>query len=110
MYIALHSCGNVGLHIQNFIDSGFDAWEGQDSANDRTAIMEQYGAQLSQVGNFFIEGEKSDEEAIEEIHNFIEGRAKNGHVACRFRDLRANKGTADLEAELYRYSRIFYSK
>lgn len=94
----------------NFADAGFDAWEGQDSANDRTALMEEYGDRIYQVGNFIIEGDKTDEEAIEEIHHMVETRAKNGRFACRFTDARPNKGGADLEAELYRYSRIFYSK
>lgn len=110
MFISLHSCGNVGLHMGNFADAGFDAWEGQDSANDRTALMEKYGDRIYQVGNFIIEGDKTDEEAIEEIHHMVETRAKNGRFACRFSDARPHKGDADLEAELYRYSRIFYSK
>ena len=110
MFISLHSCGNVGLHMENFADAGFDAWEGQDSANDRTALMEQYGSRIGQVGNFIIEGDLTDEQAVEEIHKLVEGRARNGHFACRFSDSRPNKGNVDLEAELYRYSRIFYSK
>ena len=65
---------------------------------------------LGQVGNFIIEGDLTDEQAIEEIHKLVEGRARSGHFACRFSDSRPNKGPADLEAELYRYSRIFYSK
>ena len=110
MFISLHSCGNVGLQIPNFIESGFDAWEGQDSANDRDAIMEQYGDKIYQVGNFIIEGDLTDEEAAEQIHRLVDGRARNGRFACRFTDARPNKGPMDMDAELYRYSRIAYSK
>lgn len=110
MFIALHSCGNVGIHMQNFIDAGFDAWEGQDEANDRDAIMEQYGGRLAQVGNFILSGDMSDEEAVEAIHKLVENRARNGHFACRFVDNRTQKGEMDLEAELYRYSRKFYAE
>jgi hypothetical protein len=110
MFISLHSCGNVGLQMSNFAEAGFDAWEGQDAANDRTALMEEYGDDIYQIGMYTIAGDKTDEEAIEEIHHLVETRAKNGRFACRFLDSRPNKGPADLEAELYRYSRMFYSK
>ena len=77
----------------------------------RDAVMEEYGDRLGQVGNFIIEGDLTDGAGYRrEIHKLVEGRARSGHFACRFSDSRPNKGPADLEAELYRYSRIFYSK
>ena len=72
--------------------------------------MEQYGDKIYQVGNFIIEGDLTDEQAVEEIHKLVEGRARNGRFACRFSDARPNKGGTDLEAELYRYSRQFYAR
>ena len=45
-----------------------------------------------------------------DVHKLVEGRARNGRFACRFVDNRTTKGNTDLEAELYRASRIQYAK
>ena len=47
MYICLHSCGCVGRLLPLFIRSGFDAWEGQDNANDKKALMDAHGKELA---------------------------------------------------------------
>lgn len=109
MFVTLHSCGNVGVHIQNFIDAGFDAWEGQDGINDKQAIMDQYGDQLAQIGNFVIEADVSDEEAVDMIHERVETLGAKGRYACRLHIYGENR-KIDLADELYRISREYYSK
>lgn len=110
MFITLHSCGCVGVHIQNFIEAGFDAWEGQDGINDKQAIMDQYGDKLAQIGNFIIDESVSDEEAVEMIHQRVDTLAKTGRYACRLHIYGAEKRKIDLADELYRYSRIRYAQ
>ena len=110
MFITLHSCGCVGVQIENFIKAGFDAWEGQDGINNKDAIMEQYGDRLAQIGNFIIEESVSDEEAIEMIHQRVETLGKTGRYACRLHIHGAEKRKVDLADELYKISRIYYSE
>lgn len=109
MYIALHSCGNVRMHIPNFIEAGFDAWEGQEGATDKDEIMELYGDRLIQLGNFNISGNITDDEAVQIIKDMIKTRGSKGRCAYRIRDMRPVKGNTNLDDEMYRYSRIFYS-
>lgn len=109
MYIALHSCGDVRMHIPNFIEAGFDAWEGQEGATDKDEIMELYGNSLIQLGNFNISGDITDEQAVQIIRKMIETRGKKGRCAYRIRDMRPVRGDVDLDDEMYRYSRMFYS-
>jgi hypothetical protein len=47
LYVIFHSCGSVANQIPNFIESGFDLWEGQDACNDKAALLEEYGDQLA---------------------------------------------------------------
>lgn len=110
MFAALHSCGNVRVQIPNFIEAGFDAWEGQEGATDKDEIMETFDGKLAQIGQFEIPAGLDDEGAVAHLHHMIENRARNGHCAFRIRDKRANPGTVNLEDEMYRYSRIFYSQ
>lgn len=110
MFITLHSCGCVGVQIENFIKAGFDAWEGQDGINNKDAIMEQYGDRLAQIGNFIIEESVSDEVAIEMIHQRVETLGKTGRYACRLHIYGAEKRKVDLADELYKISRIYYSE
>lgn len=109
MYIAIHSCGNVRPHIPGFIEAGFDAWEGQEGTTDKDEIMETFGDRLVQLGNFEITGECSDEEAAEVIRRMIETRGRTGRCAYRIRDKRPVQGSLNLDDEMYRLSRIFYS-
>ena len=111
MFISLHSCGNVRLQIPNFIKAGFDGWEGQEGVTDKDEIMEKYGDQLVQLGQFRIPADlTSDEEAVEYLHHMIDTRGKKGRCAYRIRDERPNKGPVDLEDEMYRYSRQVYDR
>lgn len=108
MFIALHSCGNVRRQIPNFITAGFDAWEGQEGVMDKDEIMETFGDQLVQIGQYQISGDLTDEEAVEALRHMIETRGRKGRCAYRIRDNRPRKGNTDLEDEMYRCSRKFY--
>ncbi len=109
MHIALHSCGNISTIMPLIIEAGFDGWEGQDSANDKAAIMEQYGDKLAQFSMFVIPDNLPDEEAIERLHAMVDGLGAKGRYACRLRasDPRQYKLLAE---ELYRYSRLKFAQ
>lgn len=61
------------------IEAGFDAWEGQDSTNDKKAIAD--------------------------IHKKVDEPGVTGRFACRLRDNKADRAV-NLAEELSRYSRI----
>ena len=107
MYICLHSCGCISTLMPLIIKAGFDAWEGQDSANDKKAIMETYGKDLAQCTLYIIPAEMSDEDAVAHIHKTVDDLAMTGRFACRLRDNKPDRAV-NLADELYRYSRIKY--
>ena len=71
-------------------------------------IMETFGDQLVQIGQYQISGDLTDEEAVEALRHMIETRGRKGRCAYRIRDNRPRKGNTDLEDEMYRCSRKFY--
>jgi len=107
MYICLHSCGCIGTLIPYFIRAGFDAWEGQDSANDKKALMDQYGKDLAQCTLYIIPDDMSDEDAVADIHKRVDELGATGRFACRLRDMKPDRAI-NLADELYRYSRMKY--
>ena len=107
MYICLHSCGCISTLMPLIIEAGFDAWEGQDSANDKKAIMEQYGKDLAQCALYIIPADMSDEDAVADIHRKVDDLAMTGRFACRLRDEKTDRAV-NLAEELYRYSREKY--
>lgn len=107
MYICLHSCGCIKTIMPLIIEAGFDAWEGQDSANDKAAIMREYGDKLAQCTLYVIPPEWTDEEAVADIHKRVDELAMTGRFACRLKDPKGDR-KVDLAAELYRYSREKY--
>ncbi|MBQ6468945.1 MAG: hypothetical protein IJJ50_02695 [Lachnospiraceae bacterium] len=107
MYICLHSCGNIATLMPQIIEAGFDAWEGQDSANDKAAIMREYGKDLAQCTLYIIPDTMSDEDAVAHIHKTVDDLAMTGRFACRLRDMKADR-KINLAEELYRYSRTRY--
>lgn len=107
MYICLHSCGCIGSIMPLIIEAGFDAWEGQDSSNDKKAIMEQYGKDLAQCTLYIIPADMSDEDAVADIHKKVDDLAMTGRFACRLRDEKPDRAI-NLAEELYRYSRTKY--
>lgn len=109
MYITLHSCGNVESHLPSFIKAGFDAWEGQDNANNKEVLMENYGKDLAQLSMFELDQNLSDEDALSRIHQKVEHLGAKGRWACRLFDYKENRLLSSAQ-ELYRYSRIFYGR
>lgn len=107
MYITLHSCGCISSLMPLIIEAGFDAWEGQDSANDKKAIMDEYGKDLAQCTLYVIPETMTDEEAVADIHKKVDELAMTGRFACRLRDPKGNR-SVNLAEELYRYSRTKY--
>ncbi len=107
MYICSHSCGCISTLIPYMIEAGFDAWEGQDSANDKKAIMDEYGKDLAQCTLYIIPEDMSDEDAIADIHRRVDELAMTGRFACRLKDNKVNR-PVNLAEELYRYSRMKY--
>ena len=107
MYICLHSCGCIGTLMPQIIEAGFDAWEGQDRANDKKAIMDQYGKDLAQCTLDIIPEDMSDEDAIADIHKRVDDLGSTGRFACRLRDSKVGRDV-NLAEELYRYSRSKY--
>ena len=107
MYACIHSCGNISTLMPLFIEAGWDAWEGQDTANDKKAIMEQYGKDLAQCTLWMVPAELSDEEAVQHVHQKVDDLARTGRFAARLRDVKGNRGV-NLAEELYRYSREMY--
>ncbi len=109
MYICLHSCGCVGRLLPLFIQAGFDAWEGQDNANDKKALMDTYGKELAQCTMYEFSADMSDEDAIAYLHEKVDGLGLTGRLACRLWDERSDRAV-NLSEELYRYSRMRYLK
>ena len=109
MYICLHSCGCIKTLMPLIIEAGFDAWEGRDSANDKAAIMEEYGKDLAQCTLYIIPADMSDEDAVADIHRKVDELAMTGRFACRLKDEKPDRAV-NLADELYRYSRIKYAE
>lgn len=107
MFVCLHSCGNVGTLMPLFIEAGFDAWEGQDSSNDKASIMSEYGVDLAQCTLYIVPADLSDEDAVADIHKRVDELATTGRFACRLRDEKTDR-KVNLAEELYRYSRQKY--
>lgn len=105
MYICLHSCGCIKKLMPLIIEAGFDAWEGQDSANDKKAIMDEYGKDLAQCTLYIIPADMSDEDAVAHIHKTVDELGVSGRFACRLKDSKPDRAI-DLNEELYRYSRM----
>lgn len=104
MYTCRHSCGCIGTLIPQYIDEGWDAWEGQDSANDKVAIMNEYGHDLAQCSLYIVDKNLSDEEAVEHVHRTVDELGVTGRYSCRLRDPHGHR-EVNLVEEMYRYSR-----
>lgn len=109
MYINFHSCGNVGVQLPNFIKAGFDFWEGQDTCNDKTALMEKYGSSLGQTSMFLPDPSLTDEELIDEIRRKVDTLGATGRYIAWFGDMNMNR-KVNGEEELYAYSREVLSR
>ena len=107
MYAARHCCGCVGTLVPYFIEEGWDIWEGQDSANDKVALMDQYGKDLAHLTLHIVPADMPDDEAVQLVHHIVDDLAYSGRYAARLMDGKADRAI-DLSEELYRYSRIKY--
>ncbi|MBQ9068145.1 MAG: hypothetical protein IJ131_03655 [Eggerthellaceae bacterium] len=105
MYTCRHSCGNIGTLLQHYIDEGWDAWEGQDSGNDKVALINEF-PDLAQCTLYIVDPSLSDEEAVADVRQHVDELGVTGRYACRLRDPKAAEREVDLAEELYRYSRI----
>jgi hypothetical protein len=84
LFVNFHSCGNVGKLIPLFIEAGFDFWEGQDNANDKKALLDEYGSRLKQISVYVENPSGTDEEYNKRIVNNLEKMGKNGTYICWF--------------------------
>ena len=108
LVVNFHSCGSVINQIDNFIDAGFDFWEGQDTANDKAAIMDQYGDRLGQVDFFIVGPDISDEDLEKEIRNQVITLGKHGSYIVMTRDMKPEPRGFDMMERFYELSRRYY--
>lgn len=104
-----HSCGSVSNQIPNFIDAGFDYWEGQDACNDKAAIMEAYGDRLGQVSIFMPSPELSDEEFTQAITNQVQTLGAKGKYITWFGNMKPGR-SVNGEELIYSLSRQMYQE
>ena len=109
LYVNLHSCGNVGVQIPNFIESGFDFWEGQDACNDKLALMEQYGNRLGQVSMFFLPPDMPDDAYEAAITQMVNGVGKTGRYITWFGDMNPDRAARGQDL-IYSLSRKLYAE
>ena len=102
-----HSCGCVGNQIENFIEAGFDYWEGQDACNDKLAIMKKYGDQLGQVSIFMPSPELSDEEFAQTVEKQVREMGEKGKYIIWFGDMKPGR-SVNGEEIIYKVSRQMY--
>ena len=102
-----HSCGCVGNQIENFIEAGFDYWEGQDACNDKLAIMEKYGDRLGQVSIFMPDPELSDDDFAKVVEKQVRDMGQKGKYIIWFGDMKPGR-SVNGEEIIYRVSRQMY--
>lgn len=108
MHVGVHSCGCIGTLIPEFINSGFEMWEGQENANDCPKLMQEFGDKLGQIELYSIPNGLTDEEAAAHIKSRIDTVGATGRYMCRLYDkpdrlIKANE-------IMYRYSRQKYDE
>jgi hypothetical protein len=108
LIVNFHSCGSVVNQIGNFVDAGFDIWEGQDACNDKVSVMDQYGDKIGQVAFMIAMPDQPDEALKEDIRNRILKLGKNGNYILLLRDFNPNR-SFNAEEMLYELSRRYYS-
>lgn len=108
LVVNFHSCGSVVNQIGNFVDAGFDIWEGQDACNDKVSVMDQYGNKIGQVAFMIAMPDQPDEVLKEDIRNRILKLGKNGNYILLLRDHNPNR-SFNAEEYLYELSRRYYS-
>ena len=108
LVVNFHSCGSVVNQIPNFIEAGFDFWEGQDACNDKAAIMDQYGDRLGQVAFMRAMPDQTDDMLKQDIFKRVAALGKRGNYILLVRDMAPEKRSFDLDSLLYELSRRYY--
>jgi Uroporphyrinogen decarboxylase (URO-D). len=110
MFINYHSCGSVGNLLPYFIESGFDSWEGQDSANNKVELMNEYGDQLIQAGMIFFPEDATDEQVDEMIDEALETLGKKERFFLAYSaDMKIERNYQSM-GRIYEKSRKFYNQ
>ncbi|MBR6800249.1 MAG: hypothetical protein IKM61_00665 [Eubacteriaceae bacterium] len=109
-YVDYHSCGKCGDLAPQMIECGADMWEAQ-GMNDLVAIRNRYGSALPiQIGMdaaYLNDLERTDEELIQYVHNFVDTYALDGGLLTS--TFHKDPRIAELLArELYEYSTWYY--
>jgi hypothetical protein len=108
LVVNFHSCGSVANQMENFCDAGFDFWEGQDSCNDKAAVMDKYGDRIGQVTFMVPSADASDKDLRKDIRDRVVNLGKHGNYILLLRDHNPNRGFRPEEL-LYELSRRYYS-
>ena len=106
----LHSCGHVESRVKNFIDAGWDTWTPQDM-NDTQKLFEEFGDRIAIgiIPEAFDPGNTSEEEQKKFAADFAKKICVPGKSS--FMSLYGGMYlTIPFREELYRQSRILYSK
>lgn len=107
LFVNYHSCGSVANQIPNFIEAGFDSWEGQDSCNNKLEIMETYGDKLIHTTMVPIPETAEDDEVDKIIDNLLNTIGKTGRFIAWPVDMRFGRAP-QTAARIYEKSRRFY--
>ncbi len=100
----LHSCGKLDKQVGNFVEAGWDSWAGM-NINDTKAIYEKYGDKMI-IGVYPDPIPEGADKATKEqmARDFVD---KFPHASFPFSRVPLDQDYAD---EIYRYSRIKFSK
>ena len=109
LYVNFHSCGNVEAMIPVFITAGFDFWEGQDNANNKTTILENSGDKLAQVSITLGDPATTDEDLKRWISDQVNTVGKSGRFIPYYFETKAD-GTFDSYELFYSLSRELYNE
>lgn len=110
LYADLHSCGHIESRIQCIIDAGWDSWTPQDM-NDTLKLFDEYGDKicLGVIPEFPASDSEEDQRAA--AKKFAEKVCVPGKSSTlSLYALSTGKFTGVFTEELYKQSRIIYSK
>lgn len=108
----LHSCGCNELHIQNFIDAGWDSWSPMGNINDTQMLFEKYGDKivLGVMPDTYDVSSASSEEIRAEAIKFVERFCGTSGKVCILNRAFAPWMTEEYLKEVYKASRNMYGK
>ncbi|SHJ14446.1 uroporphyrinogen decarboxylase family protein [Parasporobacterium paucivorans] len=109
LYVNYHCCGNVEPMIPLFIEAGFDLWEGQDNANNKLSIMENYGDKMAQVSIMVGDPALPDEDLRKLITDLVNTVGKTGRFIPYYIETNPDRSFDSYEL-FYVLSRELYSR